>query len=270
MSETAYQTPAINGARLQHKYGDNVHILSDPWSLSMMARLSSPETHAPALHHMLLTGCRHLIHAAVEQLPMVTVDQPTRMMASEPKARYQGSIIDPTSRVIIVDIARGGMLPSHVFQLELLELVSPEQIRVDHIYMQRVADPETGAVTGIELSGSKIGGDATDATVFIPDPMGATGRSIEHVLAWYQQELGQPPSKLVTCHLIITPEYLRRITTTFPDVAVYALRLDRGLSSQRALDAMPGTYWDEERGLDKYDYIIPGAGGLGELINNTP
>jgi hypothetical protein len=50
---------------------------------------------------------------------------------------------------------------------------------------------------------------------------------------------------------------------------VYALRLDRGLSSDRALASVPGKYWDEERGLNDTQYIVPGAGGVGELLNNA-
>jgi hypothetical protein len=47
------------------------------------------------------------------------------------------------------------------------------------------------------------------------------------------------------------------------------VRLDRGLSTPRALDAPPGTWPEEERGLDDHQYIVPGAGGLGEVLNNA-
>jgi hypothetical protein len=50
---------------------------------------------------------------------------------------------------------------------------------------------------------------------------------------------------------------------------VYALRLDRGLSPAHVLDTVPGTLWDEERGLDDHCYIVPGGGGLGEVLNNS-
>ena len=59
-----------------------------------------------------------------------------------------------------------------------------------------------------------------------------------------------------------------------PDPAEYehmknAYRLDRGLSAPDVLETLPGTRWDEERGLDAHSYIIPGAGGLGEVLNNS-
>ena len=46
-------------------------------------------------------------------------------------------------------------------------------------------------------------------------------------------------------------------------------RLDRGLSTPRALQSEPGTYPDEERGLNDAHYIVPGAGGMGELPTNS-
>jgi uracil phosphoribosyltransferase len=70
-------------------------------------------------------------------------------------------------------------------------------------------------------------------------------------------------------HLIITPEYLRHVTTKHPEVIVYALRLDRGLSAPEVLQTMPGERWDEERGLTDKHYIVPGGGGLGEVMNNS-
>ena len=50
---------------------------------------------------------------------------------------------------------------------------------------------------------------------------------------------------------------------------LYAGRLDRGLSSARALASTPGTWPDEERGLNDVQYIVPGAGGMGELLTNS-
>ena len=77
------------------------------------------------------------------------------------------------------------------------------------------------------------------------------------------------PRKIIALHLIVTPEYLRRMTKDHPDVVVYAVRLDRGLSPPKVLGTMPGTRWDEERGLDDHQYIVPGGGGFGEIMNNA-
>ena len=49
----------------------------------------------------------------------------------------------------------------------------------------------------------------------------------------------------------------------------YALRLDRGLSPAEVFGTEPGTHWDKERGLDDRQYIVPGGGGFGEIMNNA-
>ena len=70
-------------------------------------------------------------------------------------------------------------------------------------------------------------------------------------------------------HLIVTPEYLKNVTTRHAEAIVYALRLDRGLSPEDVFDTVPGTHWDRERRLDDKQYIVPGGGGFGEIMNNA-
>ena len=85
-----------------------------------------------------------------------------------------------------------------------MDIITPSNVRVDHIYMQRKVDPSSGSVCGVEFYGSKIGGPIEDTTMFVPDPMGATGASVSHVLNHYRLSDGRP-RRLVTCHLIVTP-----------------------------------------------------------------
>ena len=66
-----------------------------------------------------------------------------------------------------------------------------------------------------------------------------------------------------------TPEFIRNVHKEHPDAIIYALRLDRGLSPAKIMQTIPGTHWDEERGLDEHQYIVPGAGGVGEILNNA-
>ena len=63
---------------------------------------------------------------------------------------------------------------------------------------------------------------------------------------------------------------LERVSRVYgEEVLVYALRLDRGLSPPDVLQTVPGTRWSDERGLTDHHYIVPGGGGLGEIINNS-
>jgi uracil phosphoribosyltransferase len=133
--------------------------------------------------------------------------------------------------------------------------------------MARVLD-EAEKVIGARISGSKIGGDVDDAIVLFPDPMGATGGSICTAIDAYRQITGKP-RKIIAANLIVTPEYLKRVTTTHPEATIYALRLDRGLSPEDIFDTVPGTHWERERGLDDRQYIVPGGGGFGEIMNNA-
>ena len=134
--------------------------------------------------------------------------------------------------------------------------------------MNRSTDAQD-RVTGADVFGQKIGGSSDDAIILFPDPMGATGSSICKAIQTYKSPSLGTPRKLIALHLIVTPEYLLKVSQEHPDVLIYAFRLDRGLSSQKALQSIPGTHWEEERGLNETQYIVPGAGGLGEVLNNA-
>ena len=75
--------------------------------------------------------------------------------------------------------------------------------------------------------------------------------------------------KYIALHCIVTPEYLKKIQARHPDLTVYAVRLDRGLSPADVLATTPGSLWDRERGLNEKHYIVPGGGGFGEILNNA-
>jgi uracil phosphoribosyltransferase len=99
--------------------------------------------------------------------------------------------------------------------------------------------------------------------------MGATGGSMVRLASIYKGLEGGPPRKIIAMNLIITPEYLEAVQREHPDVTIYAIRLDRGMSAPEILKTTPGERWAEERGLNERQYIVPGAGGLGEILNNS-
>jgi uracil phosphoribosyltransferase len=165
-------------------------------------------------------------------------------------------------------VARAGLLPSQISFDFLNQVLQPEGVRQDHLALARTVD-DKGGVTGAGLYASKIGGPVDGAMLLIPDPMGATGATISKVIEQYGAETYGRPGKIIAVHLIITPEYLRHVTRKHPEVIVYALRLDRGLSPAEVLQTVPGERWDDERGLTDQHYIVPGGGGLGEVMNNS-
>jgi uracil phosphoribosyltransferase len=134
--------------------------------------------------------------------------------------------------------------------------------------MSRMTDP-AGKVTGSAFGDSKIGGDVDGAFVLFPDPMGATGGSLCEAIRHYKTKVAGTAKKYITVNLIVTPEYLSRMQREHPDVVVYALRLDRGASPPDVLQQKPGVRWAEESGLTEKQYIVPGGGGFGEIMNNA-
>lgn len=269
MIDNQYQDLPIPSVGMEHRYGTNVRLLSYPFAMSLLERLCSPDVTQPAVNH-LMGQLYNILLAEVSNvvLTKAMVDSPTRMHAVTDCGVYRGQHIDPSQRVVVVDVARAGILPSHHFYEGLHGVIDPACLRQDHVVASRTTN-EAGVVTGVTLDGSKIGGPIEDASVIFPDPMGATGSSIAGVINHYLHMSGGPPRSLVAVHLIVTPEYLRRMTKEFPNLHIFALRLDRGLSSAETLATIPGTKWDQEVGLTEQQYIVPGAGGVGEVLNNA-
>jgi len=254
---------------LQHDYGNNVHILNDPYYGSLLGRLCSADTHQPTFNQLIRKLYEGLCRAVVNnEFPRRTRRLRTRMAATTDRAVVGADFIDPDTPVISVDIARAGILPSNTCFDLLNNLLDPKVVRQDHLIMQRTTN-EAGEVIGAEMSGSKIGGPVEGRVVLLPDPMGATGSSLCQAINYYKTQLQGSPGPIIAMHLIITPQYIRTVKATHPDVAIYALRLDRGMSSDEVLAARPGSRWDEESGLNAVDYIVPGGGGFGELMNNA-
>lgn len=266
--DSQYQNLKFELPQIQHQYGENIHILQDPYLLTLLAKISHPETTQPLLTDYIKKAYLHLFNQFAATLPTQKVSLPTRMIEHHPEGTYNGEIIDQSLKFVCVDLARAGMIPSQLFYSELNYLVIPENVRQDHFYAARLVN-DKGEVTGVDISGSKIGGDIDDRYVIFADPMGATGGTICESIQHYKRNVTGKARKFITAHLIITPEYIDRIQTEHPDVIVFAARLDRGLSDEKVLKSVPGTYLKQEKGLNNHQYIVPGAGGVGELLNNS-
>jgi uracil phosphoribosyltransferase len=169
---------------------------------------------------------------------------------------------------VTVNIARAGAIPSQEVYDLLNVALDARNVRQDHIIMSRMLG-ENERVVGAGIGGMKIGGDVDGAFLLFPDPMGATGSSLAEAIQTYKGAVAGTPRRIINIHLIVTPEYLRRMTSQHPDVVIYAVRLDRGLSPPDVLGTVPGTRWDDERGLTDHQYIVPGGGGFGEIMNNA-
>lgn len=268
MPETIYDRSRYRPAEIEHAYGEQIHLLDDPLALTWLARLCAIETMQPDVTRLMRRLYEYLAWVVLSaELPRQRVAVATRMSTTSPEAVYRGVAIDRAAKAVTVGIARAGTMPSQIFYEQLNEVLDPTGVRQDHLVMSRVSDDD-GKVTGTEFHGAKMGTDVDGRVVIFPDPMGATGSSMSDAMSHYEEELDGEPSKLIAVHLIVTPEYVRRIQADHPRATVYALRYDRGLSSAADLESVPGR-GSNERGLDAHCYIVPGAGGLGELLNNA-
>jgi uracil phosphoribosyltransferase len=260
--------------QISHHYGPQVTLLSDPYYLSILSKLCSPDLKQPHLSFLTKKIYRHLFTTAVNLfVSRHSCEIKTRMESAHPQeGYYRGECIDSSASFVFVDLARAGILPAQVCYEEAHDYFSAEQLRQDHFYVGRRVN-EQNKVVGVDLKGHKIGGDIHQRYVFFPDPMGATGSSMSHVLNFYKnlssESQIQTARLYLAIHLIVTPEYLKKMQQEHPDLHILALRLDRGLSNSEILSSIPGEYWNHEKGLNDHDYIVPGAGGMGELLNNA-
>lgn len=268
-SDIQHRSLAYRPAEIEHRYGSQVHILADPLALTMLGRVCEKGAVQPEVNRLVAELYRVLLHDAVAaEFPRRPTAVTTRMIDHTPRGVWRGEAIAPETPAVVVAVARAGLWPSQVCYDFLNQVLRPEGIRQDHLSLGRQVDKD-GRVIGAALGSAKIGGPVDGAVILIPDPMGATGSTVSKVLAHYQEAVHGTARKVVALHLIVTPEYLRHVTKTHPEVVVYALRLDRGLSPQDVLQAVPGERWEEERGLNDHHYIVPGGGGLGEVMNNS-
>jgi len=254
---------------LAHHYGPDVHLFDDPFLLTLLARIGSPETGTAQVPGLVRTAYQRLLQEVLaREFPVRELQSQTRMSAIEPRAFYHGPHLCRDTRLVICAVIRAGILPAQACYEAAIEVLPPEHVRLDFLNMSRTMDAQH-QVTGVRLDGSKIGGPVDDAIVLIPDPMGATGGTVCRAVDVYREMGGKGPRAIVAAHLMVTPEAVRRVTSMHPGVRVYGGRLDRGLSTPRALRSVPGEFPDEERGLNDVQYIVPGAGGMGELLTNS-
>lgn len=224
-----------------------IKILDAPYQLSLLADLGKPTTAQPKVSQLVLDVYESMFDEVISGvLAKEKTAVKTRIYTKDKRAVFKGEVIKKKQKVVVADVMRAGAQPANLYYLKLCSLLDPKYVRQDHIMAQRV---ETGGkVQGTNLMGSKIGGSVKGATVIIPDPMGATGGSLTEVINFYEKNYG-PAKQYVAVHLVITPQYLEQVKKLKVKLAVYAARQDDGLT--------------------KDDFIYPGLGGVGEMINNT-
>ena len=259
----------FNPHELEHSYGTNVHVLNNPYCFSLLARSCQPACGQPEFNENIRILYRSMASYVANALfSKSKLHTKTRMHSKTTPAVIQGEGIAPKQPVVIVSLARAGTIPSNELFEFYARVIVPECLRVDHVYIQRTTD-KNDHVIGAKLSGSKIGESIDNAIMLIADPMGATGSSILTVMNHYQTLNLGTPFMWATINLIITPEFIRNTLAARPNLNLFTLRVDRGMSNKKILSSALGQYPSQEKGLNQNDYIIPGGGGFGELMSHV-
>jgi uracil phosphoribosyltransferase len=267
LKDSQFETMTYALSEQKHLYGSNVHILSNPYLHTYLARLCAIDTFQPTINELISTIYSSFLQIVVNrEFPQKQVVTVSRMSEQHPEGRFESPIIDPETSVVSVNLARAGTVPSHVCYSGLNYFMNPKTVRQDHVSIARQTGNDQ-SVTGSQVSGHKIGGSVDDSIVLFPDPMGASGSTIVEALELFKKH--GKAKKYISMHCIVTPEYIKKLSETHPDLVIYTIRLDRGLSSEKVLNSIPGTYWKEEKGLNAHQYIVPGGGGFGEILNNA-
>lgn len=255
---------------IKHGYGNSVHILLNPVLLTQVSFLSEKKTRQPALSAMLNELYSSLIRIVINQEFLLKwVEIETRMIDHTERGKLRVPIVNPLTKVVVVEIPRAGTEPALICYDILNRTVDPEGVRKDTLEISRKVDSQ-GKVIGADLYKAKIGGAVKDRIIIIPDPMGATGSTLCTALDEFKKEIKEYYLlKVISLNLMITPEFIKNVHSRHPEVIMYAVRLDRGLSKENVFQTTPGTCQEEEQGLNEHGYIVPGAGGLGEILTGS-
>ena len=113
MRDSLYENVPFSLSELKHFYGPNVHLVGNPYLLSLLASLCAKDTQQPAVNTLVRALYSDLITMVVNhEFPRRQVTIPSRMIQYTPRGIYQGEILDPEVRAISVNIARANSFTS--------------------------------------------------------------------------------------------------------------------------------------------------------------
>jgi hypothetical protein len=165
MNDSQFDHMSYRLSELEHRYGPQIHLLADPFLLSLLAQLCAEATTQPVINELVTTLYSSLLKIVVNyQFPTLQAQIRTRMAAFHPEAVYRGPMINPRIPVVTVNLARAGTLPSHICYTALNYFMDPKTVRQDHISIGRTVN-EKEEVIGSQVSAHKIGGNIDGAIV---------------------------------------------------------------------------------------------------------
>jgi uracil phosphoribosyltransferase len=205
----------------------DVHVVRHPLVENVLAALRDRRTPSDIFRQLAHRVSLLLVAEATRDLPLAetTIETPLETTTVRRLA----------ARVVAVPVLRAGlgMLDA------LLELVP--QAQVGYFGLER--DERTAAARRYY---EKVPKDLADASVFLLDPMLATGGSATMAIEGLA-ELGARRVRLLS--IVAAPEGLAHLKATVPDATVYTTAVDRELNARK--------------------FILPGLGDFGDRLFGT-
>lgn len=199
-----------------------LHHVQHPVLFDRITRLRDRTTDQRLFRHLMEEASFILAVEATRDLALRSIPVIT------PLEDAQGAILADT--VMLVPVLRSGLGMLQPFRTLL------PQAAVSFVGASR--DEETLEPS---VSHDQIVSITSDASVFLLDPMLATGGTVTVVLSLLKKR-GAVRLRLVCC--VASPEGLRRVQDAHPEVIIYTGAIDRG--------------------LDRRGFILPGLGDAGD------
>lgn len=216
----------------EKKFSDKVTILGSPGITALFSIIRDKET-----------GMEEYVRNSDLLLQMLTLEcfgvlAPAKDVTT-PCGVYKGSEIPDFKKMIAVSIMRSGCVLCDVFRK-----MAPGS-RVGKILIQRdEADEEKKAT----LFYSKLPTHTADDTIFVTDPMIATGGSMICALE-VLFEKGIKEEQIVILCVVACPEGVEKVAKMFPKVRIVCGAMDSHLNENK--------------------YIVPGLGDFGDRYYGT-
>ncbi|MDD3393885.1 MAG: uracil phosphoribosyltransferase [Clostridia bacterium] len=198
-----------------------------PMIQNKMAMLRNKETGSKEFREIIGEVAMLLCYEATRDLPLTDVEVET------PVAMAQCRVMD--TKLAIVPILRAGIGMTD----GLLNLMP--NAKIGHIGLYR--DPET--LNPVEYY-CKLPCDVEERTVFLTDPMLATGGTAEAAIGFLKEK---GVKNIIMLCILAAPDGVNRIQKSHPDVDIYAAAYDGKLND--------------------HGYIVPGLGDAGDRIFGT-
>lgn len=208
---------------------ENVYIMNHPLISHKLAILRDKDTNGKVFRELVSEIAMLICYEATRDLPLTDVKVETPLM----KATF-GMV--KTQKPVLVPILRAG--------LGMVEgaLKFLPNAKVGHVGLARnhvTLEPEKYYFN--------MPHDTPDRTVFVLDPMLATGGSCSAAISMIKEQTGAKHIKLLS--IVGVNEGIERVHREHPDVQIYLGVLDDG--------------------LNEHGYILPGLGDAGDRLFGT-